>query len=104
MLSLSRGLARRQKTVLDAVGAPPGLTGRYFALYGGALTFLGGLLGVVAGHAAGFLLSYPEAHSAFRPVWYVTVAVLLVAPLVSAGVGFLLAPRGLDRDPLPDRA
>lgn len=104
VLTLSRGPARRQKTLLDAVGAPPGLTGRYFAFYGGAITVLGGLLGVVAGHAAEFVLSDPGARSAFVPVWYLTAAVLIIAPLASAGIGFLLAPRGLDHEPLPDRA
>lgn len=104
VLALSRGPARRQKTLLDAVGAPPRLSSQYFALFGASFTFIGGLLGLAAGHVAGFILTEPDTRAFFLPSWEMAVALLIVVPVLSAVAGFLLSPRGSAGDSGPDRA
>lgn len=96
VLMLSREAARRQKILLDAVGAPPRLATTAFVYFGVAITLAGSLMGLVAGHVASALSLGPLPVSSFSADWRMALGLLIVAPLGVAATGWLLAPRSTD--------
>ncbi|WP_080795988.1 FtsX-like permease family protein [Corynebacterium pacaense] len=105
VLALSAQQIRGQRIVLDAVGAPPNLCGLANALFGGLCALGAGLLGLVSGHIAAILnashsLGDDAGHTLrygslgfIEPAWLLILGLVVVAPGVSAAIGWILTPR-----------
>ncbi len=105
VLALSSQQIRRQKVVLDAIGAPPNLTRQSNALFG-ALGALGAsVLGLLAGHLAalpaatrtmrseeGEILYYGSL-GFIEPNWLFLLGLLIIAPAVTAAIGWAFTPK-----------
>lgn len=105
VLALSSQQIRRQKIILDAVGAAPNLTRQSNALFGALCAIGAALLGLVTGHLGAALwastsMTNDEGITTFygtlgflEPAWAMIIGTLIIAPLVTAVIGWVFTPR-----------
>ncbi|GAB2506377.1 FtsX-like permease family protein [Corynebacterium atrinae] len=106
VLALSMQTSRRHFALIDALGASPSLPSRATALFAGGLT----LAGTLTGTATGLLFTWLTLQTDFidsstgqvigngdlrffQISWYPVIALVVVAPLLAAGVGSLFHRR-----------
>lgn len=105
VLALSSQQIRRQKIILDAVGAPPNLTRESNALFGALCALGAALLGLITGHLGAVLwastsLTNDAGITTFygtlgfmEPAWMMILGTLIIAPLVTALIGGAFTPK-----------
>ncbi|AKK08184.1 ABC transporter permease [Corynebacterium testudinoris] len=106
VLALSMQTSRRHFALIDALGASPSLPSRATALFAGGLTLAGTLTGSVIGLLFTWLTLQADYHNYFSGEierlgdvqffqinWYPIIALVVVAPLLAAGVGSLFHRR-----------
>ena len=105
VLALSSQQTRRQQVILEAVGAEPAVSRWSTAFFGALCTIGAALLGLVTGHAAAVLsASLSEVNQAgvttsfgtlqfIEPLWPMILGTLVIAPLVTAVIGWVFTPR-----------
>lgn len=104
VLALSAQQIRRQRIILEAVGAAPGTARAANALFGALCAFTAGAFGLLTGYLGALAVStttgYLNGHvirygtlAHTLPDWGQMLLLLVVVPLLSAALGWVLTPK-----------
>ena len=104
VLALSSQQIRRQRIVLEAVGAAPTLSRWSNALFGALCALGAALLGLITGHVGAALTgslsqvnedgvtTFYGSLQFIEPLWPMILGTLVIAPLITAAIGWAFTP------------